>query len=155
MMVALTLTSCSSSAAPEPSTAPPASPSPSADPLRNASLLVQLMNNQTRTMLRACTQYTAPDDPTCGQGIEKTATAAAGVRDYLAEIPANAEVTKLDDALAEVAKRVESLRSLHCYGLSRPPKQDLDQETKRQLCFVGYGILLAAVTRATDPVAYR
>lgn len=153
MTVALTLTSRSSSAAPEPNTAP--SPSPSEDPLRGASLLVQLMSSRTSMMLRVCSQYTAPGDSACGQGIEKTATAAAGVRDHLAKIPANAEVTKLDGAMAEVVTSAEELRSLHCYGLSKPPKRDIDQKTRQQLCFVGYGILLATVTRATDPVAYR
>jgi hypothetical protein len=113
------------------------------------------MRGQTSPMLRACNQYTAPDDPACGQAIEKMATAAHSVRDYLTKIPANAKVTKLDDAMTEVEKSVEELRKLSCYRLSTPPSPDVAKATKQQLCFVEYGILLASVTIATDPMSYR
>jgi hypothetical protein len=152
MTVVLALTSCSSSGTPEP--APSPSPSPSADPLRGASLLLEVMRGQTSPMLRACNQSTAPDDPACGQAIEKVATSALGVRDYLKKIPANATVTKLDDAMGKVGKSVGDLRNASCYGLSRPPSPDLKKSTKQQLCFLEYGLLLAFVYTATDPMTY-
>jgi hypothetical protein len=152
MMSVLALTSCSSSGTPKPGPSP--SPSASTDPLGGASLLLQLMRGQTSAMLQACSQYTAPDDAACGQAIEKTATAAHGIREYLTKLPANAKVTKLDDAMMKVEKSVEDLRKLSCYGLGTPPSPDVDKSTKQQLCFVEYGILLASVTTATDPMSY-
>jgi hypothetical protein len=152
VMVALAVSSCSSSDTPTPGRSP--SSSPSADPLRGASLLLQVMRGQTRAMLLACTEYTAPDDPACGQAVKKMATAAQGVRDYLGKIPPNAKVTQLDKAMAQVEKSVGGLRTFSCYGLSKPPSPDLDKATKRQLCFVEYGILLASVTAATDEMTY-
>jgi hypothetical protein len=148
MTMALALSACSSPGTPKPEP----SPSPSADPLGNAALLVELMRGQTHSMLGACQPYTAPDDRACGQGIEKAAAEARRVRSYLAQIPANDRVTKLDEAMAKVEKRVEDLRELSCYGLGTPPSPDVDRATKQQLCHWQYTVLLASVSTATDPM---
>ena len=78
MTVVVALTSCSSAGPPE--SRPSPSPSPSADPLRGASLLLEVMRGQTGPLLRACSQHTSPTDRACGQTIDKVATAAHGVR---------------------------------------------------------------------------
>jgi hypothetical protein len=151
-MVLLALSACSSSGTPKPGPSP--SPSASADPLRGATLLLQLMHRQSSSMQLACNEYVAPDDPACGEAIEKVVSAAHDIRDYLTKIPSNAEVTKLDDAMARVEKSVDGLRQLTCYGLRTPPSPDIDQATKHQLCFAEYGIVLASVFTATDPMSY-
>jgi hypothetical protein len=152
MTVALALSACSSPGTPKPEPSPSASPS--ADPLGGAALLLDLMRGEARVMHVACGPATPPDDRTCGERIEKTAAEARRVRSYLAKIPANDKVTKLDEAMAKVEKSVEDLRAISCYGLSTPPSPDIDSASKQQLCHWQYTVLLVAVSTATDPIRY-
>ena len=54
----------------------------------------------------------------------------------------------------KVESSADNLRALSCYGLSKPPSPDLDKATKRQLCSLGYEILLASAAVATDPLTF-
>jgi hypothetical protein len=156
LMSALALSACSSSGEPEPGPPPvSSSSSASADPLGDTPPLLQALREQSGRMSLACGPSTPPDDRDCGEAVERMGVVAHTIRGYLAKIPPNAEVTKLDGALADIEKGVGALRGLACYGLAKPPRRDADRATKQQLCFVDYGIVLAGVTRATDPMTTR
>jgi hypothetical protein len=152
MTLALALSACSSSDTPTPEPSPSASTS--ADPLRNASLLLDLMRGEVRLMNAACNPPPAPDDRACGERIEKTAAEASRVRSYLSKIPSNEKVAKLDEAMAKVEKSVEDLRKTTCYGLSTPPSPDIDRASKQQVCTWLYAALIASVSTATDRMSY-